>query len=189
VQLAANSGATWLAKLRTPRAVEALQKALAREKHPQTLVRFVEALLRLGEPPERVVDRARLATDARAAMKAGVPELLAWLPWSELPALHWADGGVVDADITTSWLVQAHKQKAPEAGGYVAYRHLLDATSREAGNPATGPSAAVTTGTVASARATERKRGGVLGELPTVLPPAPVTLPPPPSCMRISGTR
>jgi hypothetical protein len=36
-----------------------------------------------------------------------------------------------------------------------------EATSREAGIPATGPSAAEATGTLAMASATERKRGGV----------------------------
>ena len=65
-----------------------------------------------------------------------------------------------------------------------------DATRRPAGSPATAPMAAVATGTVAIACATERKREGAftgpgkLGPLPLVPP----TLPPDPSCKRIKGT-
>ena len=64
-----------------------------------------------------------------------------------------------------------------------------EATRRAAGRPATGPSAAAATGTLAMASAITRNRCTVPTAVPTVFEAPPPTLPPPPSCRRISGMR
>lgn len=123
--------ASWLSALGKVEHTPALHKALATEKHPLTYVRLVDALLRLGEAPERILDRERLLSDAQKGTVAGIPEALVWLPWADLPRVHFRDGTLVDPAILTFWLIQAHKQKSPEAGGFSAYAHVLDRAEAE----------------------------------------------------------
>ena len=72
---------------------------------------------------------------------------------------------------------------------FSAITEKCEATRRAAGSPATAPSPAEATGTLAIALATEAKRGGALTGVPTVFDPVPATLPPAPWCSRTSGTR
>ena len=72
-------------------------------------------------------------------------------------------------------------------------------TNRAAGKPATAPTAAETTGTVAIARPIDSKRGVAntgspwetwrAPEAPDAAPDAPAMLPPPPSRNRTNGSR
>ena len=61
---------------------------------------------------------------------------------------------------------------------FSAITEKCEATRRAAGRPATAPSPAEATGTVAIAWATDLKRGAAFTGVPTVFEPVPATLPP-----------
>ncbi len=48
------------------------------------------------------------------ALRREVPEELEWIPWRQLPPLHWRDGESVDDVVPRGWLVMAAERGAPE---------------------------------------------------------------------------
>ncbi len=118
------NAAQWLGRLRDVEALSSIEAALAKEKHDQAAAAMMGALEALGASLDRFLDRDKLATDARAGLKKGIPKELAWFPADALPVLHWADGGEPLArEIPMWWLVQACKGKTPEPSA-VLRRHV-----------------------------------------------------------------
>jgi hypothetical protein len=112
VRLAA---ADWLGQLGDRAAIAPLKKALAKEKADLARGALMRALERLGASVEEFLDRAALAKEAAKGLQKGVPEELRFLPFDELPAVHWRDSGdEVSRDVLTWLIVQAHKLKTPE---------------------------------------------------------------------------
>lgn len=107
--------AQWLGKLRHVPAIEALEKAVAKEKHDIAKGALLDALELLGQPVERYLKRESLATEAHKTLAKGIPKEMEWFPWSVLPEVRWADTGqAVPIDVVKFLLVQAMKQKSPE---------------------------------------------------------------------------
>lgn len=108
----------WLAQLGHQGALEALERALGKEKNDVAKGAMLDALVKIGHPVAKYVDRARLLTEARKALAKGIPKELAWFPWATLPGVHWADSGeAVDGDLLRFMLAQAVRQKSPEPNG------------------------------------------------------------------------
>jgi hypothetical protein len=126
--------AQWLARLRHLPAVPTLEKAVAKEKHDVAKGAMLDALQALGQPVERYLDRAALATEAAKSLAKGLPKDLEWFPWSALPEVHWADSGAaVPPDVLRWMIVQAVKQKLPEPNAVLRkYCEMFDARDREA---------------------------------------------------------
>lgn len=107
--------ADWLGRLRVEAAVPVIRKAVVKEKYDVPKAAMLTALERLGVPPDEFLDRAGLLKDATRLAAKGTPPVLAWFPFDQLPAVHWADSGRrVDPEILKSWLIQACRLKSPE---------------------------------------------------------------------------
>jgi hypothetical protein len=107
--------ALWLHGLRYEPAVDALEKAVTKEKQDVAKGAMLDALQALGRPVERYLDRGKLAEEARKSLAKELPKDLAWFPWPALPAVHWADNGQAVPNEVLRWLlVQAVKQKTAE---------------------------------------------------------------------------
>ncbi len=125
--------AEWLAKLRAKEAIPALVTAFRKEKVEFVRASLLRALVGLGEPIGRFLDRAELAKDAKKVLSKGVPQTLAFLSTDTLPRVRWKDGGEVPAEVVTAWIVSAHKGKTPIASPLLtAYAAEMIEREREA---------------------------------------------------------
>jgi hypothetical protein len=105
------AAATWLGELGDARAIEVLKAALAKEKQSVPRARYLEALEKLGVPPEQLLDREQLCAEARRGLAKGFPEQLAWLRRESMPALRWRDHTPLPREVSDWWLVEAFKGK------------------------------------------------------------------------------
>lgn len=124
----------WLAKLNRPEAIEPLKTLLRKEKSEAGRGLLLTALEKLGASVDEFLNRDGLMAEATDGLKKGVPDVLSWFPFAQLPAVHWADTGErVDSKIVTWWLVQANKQGTPEPGPILRrYAGLIPPTERQA---------------------------------------------------------
>jgi hypothetical protein len=107
--------AEWLGRLGDRGANGPLEHAARKEKHDVPLDEMLNALVKLGKPIDAYLDRSKLQADAEKGLKKGIPEALAWFPWSQVPGVHWSDSGeAVSPDITKWMLVQSYRQKSAE---------------------------------------------------------------------------
>lgn len=107
--------AQWLGRLRHAPALDALEKACAKEKNDVAKGALLDALQSLGQSVEKYLDRDALAKEAPKALAKGMPKELEAFPWSALPAVRWSDNGeAVPPDVLRWLVVQAVKQKSPE---------------------------------------------------------------------------
>lgn len=125
--------ARWLGRLRHEAAIPALETAVAKEKHDVAKGAMLDALLALGQPVEKYLDRDALTAQASAALAKGLPKELAWFPWAALPGVRWADSGDPVATTTLQWLIaQAVKSKSPEPNAILRkYCAMFDPRDRE----------------------------------------------------------
>ena len=126
--------AQWLGKLRHAPAVEALETAVAKEKHDIAKGAQLDALELLGRPVDKYLKRDALEAEAHKSLAKGLPKDLEWFPWTALPEIHWADTGqAVPVDVVKLLLVQAVKQKSPEPNAVLRkYCAMLAPRDREA---------------------------------------------------------
>jgi hypothetical protein len=109
--------AEWLAELKAPATVGALEAAVARERHEAPKAAMLTALEALGAPLDRFLDRKALKKEAERSLGRGVPEEIAWIPFDTLPRPRWAeDGAEVAPAVLHAWCVQAYRLKSPEPG-------------------------------------------------------------------------
>ncbi|WP_207010213.1 DUF4132 domain-containing protein [Nocardioides aromaticivorans] len=107
--------AAWLARLKVPSALSALEEAVRKEGNDLAHGALLDALEALGQPVERYLDRDDLLAKAAKLVAKPLPAALAWFPWAGLPAVHWADSGKLVDDAILRWLlVQATKARSPE---------------------------------------------------------------------------
>lgn len=107
--------AHWLARLRLPSAVSALEQAVRKEKHDLAKGAMLDALQALGQPVENYLDRNALVAEAAKSLAKGLPKDLDYFPWSALPEVRWSDNGTfVPHDVLRWFVVQAVKQKSAE---------------------------------------------------------------------------
>ncbi|MBN8610307.1 MAG: DUF4132 domain-containing protein [Deltaproteobacteria bacterium] len=125
--------AGWLARLRANEAIPTLVAAFRKEKVELVRAAMLRALVGLGAPIDRFLDRAQLEKDAQKVLAKGVPPALAFLAIDTLPHVSWKDGTAVPAEVVTSWLVTALKGKTPIASPLLtAYAAEMNEREREA---------------------------------------------------------
>lgn len=125
--------ANWLVELQYKPAIEALDKALAKESRETVRAAFLTALEALGDDISPRLAPAILLAEARKGLKARPPAGLAWFSFEALPACRWADGQAVEPEIIRWWTVLACKLKEPGGNALLArYLGLLDSASRKA---------------------------------------------------------
>ncbi len=109
--------ADWLAALRAPESVPALEKAVVKERSEPVKAAMMVALEALGVPLDRFLDRAGMVKESEKVLAKGLPAELAWVPFDRLPTLRWADDGAeVPAAVLRAWCVQALRLKSAEPG-------------------------------------------------------------------------
>ena len=125
--------AQWLGKLRHAPAIEALETAVAKEKHDIAKGAQLDALELLGRPVDKYLKRDALEAEAGKTLAKGLPKDLEWFPWTALPEIHWADTShAVPIDVVKLLLVQAVKQKTPEPNAVLRkYCAMLAPRDRE----------------------------------------------------------
>jgi hypothetical protein len=125
--------AQWVGRLRLAAAQPALEAAVAKEKQDLAKGALLDALLLLGHPVERYLDRDALAAEAAKGLQKGTPADLAWFPWNALPAVRWADTGAAVPTAVLQWLlVQAYKQKSAEPNALLRkYCGMFEPNDRE----------------------------------------------------------
>ncbi len=108
--------AQWLSSLKYKDAVPALHKALAKEKSEGVRDELIKALESLGVPLDELLNVDKLDQEAEKGLKKGFPRDLDWFPFSQLPAVAWADSGQPVPDTIVDWfLLQGYKLKNAEA--------------------------------------------------------------------------
>jgi hypothetical protein len=124
--------AEWLADLRDPASITALETAVKREKSEVVLAAMMTALENLGVPIDRFLDRPGLEKLAAKALAKGVPKELAWVPFDGLALPVWSDGGTLPRAVLTWWVVQAYKLKDPAPSPLLRrYAAMLDRTAAQ----------------------------------------------------------
>jgi hypothetical protein len=121
------AAARWLAKIGEPAGIEALEKALAKEKREGVRAALLTALESLGADIGERLSPTVLFAEASKGLKGKPPASMGWFLNLELPAVRWADGTPVDPLILRWWTVLATKMKNPDGSGLLdLYLGLLE---------------------------------------------------------------
>ncbi len=133
-QDARSAAAEWLAELRHKEAIPALKAAFAKEKSEPVKDQLIKALEVLGISLEELLDRDKLDQEAEQGLKKGIPKVLEWFPFAQLPAVRWSDSGnEVPATVLQWFLVQSCRLGNAEAGPILRrYCSLIRKDDREA---------------------------------------------------------
>ncbi|CAN1211694.1 DUF4132 domain-containing protein [Tumidithrix helvetica PCC 7403] len=120
------AAADWMSRLAIPNAIDVIKAALKTEKSELVKDALIRSLEKLGASVEEFLDRAGLQAEAKAGLKKGIPDALAWFPFDNLPVVRWEDSNApVDREILTWIILQAYKQKtaepSPLVNRYVSY--------------------------------------------------------------------
>lgn len=132
-QAVRGKAASFLADRGVTAAVAPLVKALKTEKSESARADMIAALAALGGDTGPYLGRAALTKEAKGYAAKLPNAKIDWLVAGTMPALKWADGTPVDADIPDGWLRLALKLKTP--GGSPLFGMFFDqldpATVRE----------------------------------------------------------
>jgi hypothetical protein len=110
------AAAQWLAELKYKPAIPTLKAALKNEKSEIARDEQMRSLEILGVRLEDLLDVKQLEEDAEKGLKKGVPSDLEWFPFSQLPAVRWADSGKPVSPRIIEWfLMQGYRLKDAEA--------------------------------------------------------------------------
>lgn len=125
--------AQWLSRLKHRPALQALEKSVAAEKHDNAKGAMLDALEALGEPVDKYLKRDLLLPEARKSLAKGLPKDLAWMPWSSLPQVQWADTGeAVPPDVVKWMIAQACRANSPEPNAVLRkYCAMFEPRGRE----------------------------------------------------------
>jgi hypothetical protein len=116
--------ATMLGRIGAAGTVEPLRQALAREKSELARAAMLGALDRLGFDISTYLTPDLLVKEAAAGLKAQKVKGIDWFPFAALPALEWAGGGAVPAEVPRWWILLAVKLAQP--GGNALFSLWLD---------------------------------------------------------------
>lgn len=119
-----SAAALWLADLGSQPAIEPLKSLLAKEKAPKARASAIQALTRLGADVSPWTGPDALVSDARAALKKGMPKGLEWLQLDQAPPLRFADGRQAPPELLEGWVAITVKLK--DAGAVDLTAPLLD---------------------------------------------------------------
>ena len=127
------AAAEWLATIRDPGTVPALERAWERERNAtaKAAIRSAYALLRIGVADRPTPDELN-RTAAKAAGKPP-PKALAWFPWDAMPQVRWAGTDEEVPRDTLVWLItEAVQLKSPEPDAlWLAYCQMFRTDDRE----------------------------------------------------------
>jgi hypothetical protein len=120
------AAADWLSRLAVPNPIDIIKAALKSENNELVKDALMRSLEKLGASVDEFLDRAGLQAEAKAGLKKGIPDALAWFPFESLPVVRWEDTNApVDREIITWFILQGYKQKTPEpnplVNRYVSY--------------------------------------------------------------------
>ena len=110
-------------------AIEPLKKALGKEKSELVRASLLGALRRLKVDISSYVSPEILAKEAAAGLKGKKAKDIEWFSRDSLPALSWASGGAVPADVPRWWIALAGKLAQP--GGNALFSLWLDELAPE----------------------------------------------------------
>ncbi|QPF82305.1 DUF4132 domain-containing protein [Bradyrhizobium genosp. L] len=110
-------------------AIEPLKKALGKEKSELVRAAILGALRRLKVDISSYVSPDILVKEAAAGLKGKKVKDISWFPLDSLPALSWANGGAVSADVPRWWIALAGKLAQP--GGNTLFSLWLDQLTPE----------------------------------------------------------
>lgn len=116
--------ATMLGQIGGASAIEKLRQALAKEKSELARAAMLGALDRLGFDISTYLSSESLVKEAMAGLKAQKVKGIDWFPFAALPALEWAGGGAVPAEVPRWWILLAVKLAQP--GGNTLFSLWLD---------------------------------------------------------------
>jgi hypothetical protein len=105
-------------------AIEPLKKALGKEKSELVRAALLGALRRLRVDISSFVSPEILIKEAEQGLKGKKAKDIGWFPLDTLPALEWADGGVVPSNVPRWWIALAGK--LAQAGGNALFSLWLD---------------------------------------------------------------
>ncbi|MDH6258075.1 DUF4132 domain-containing protein [Bradyrhizobium sp. BR13661] len=94
-------------------AIGPMQKALGKEKSELVRAALLGALRRLNVDISGYVSPEILIKDAASGLKGKKAKDIGWFPLDTLPALTWASGGAVPADVPRWWIALAGKLAQP----------------------------------------------------------------------------
>ncbi len=107
------NAAGWLVELKAAEAVGPMRKALKEEKDEAVRVTFMDALVALGVPVEEVLDIKGLLLEAGREMRKGIPEMLDWFDFKNLPGVRWRDGSEVPRELLVWFIVRSCSRREP----------------------------------------------------------------------------
>lgn len=110
-------------------AIEPLKKALGKEKSELVRASLLGALRRLKVDISSYVSPEILTKEAATGLKGKKAKDIDWFPLDSLPALTWASGGAIPADVPRWWIALAGKLAQP--GGNTLFALWLDELSPE----------------------------------------------------------
>lgn len=127
------AAAQWLGTLNYKDAIPALRTALEKEKSDVVKDELIKSLESMGVPLEELLDLDKLDQEAEKGLKKGMPKDLDWFPFSQLPAVNWADSQKPVPTAIIHWfLLQGYKLKSAEANpAFRRYCSLFDKEDRE----------------------------------------------------------
>lgn len=117
------TAAEWLARLGRTESLPVLQAALKKESRETVRAAMLTALERLGMDISAYLSPDVLLQEAQKGLKAKPPASFAWFNTTAIPAMQWANGEAVNAQIIEWWIILACKLKEP-AGNALLNRYL-----------------------------------------------------------------
>jgi hypothetical protein len=117
------NAADWLRRIKSSRAVPALEAALRKESNDLAIGAMLSALEAGGGDVAKFLDRGALPKEAAKGLAKGIPSAIEWFPLENLPEVRWSpsplgegrgEGQAVPPEVLKWFIVQATKLKSPE---------------------------------------------------------------------------
>lgn len=122
--------AKWLGEIGENTSIEALKKALHKEKRETVQAAFLSALKMLNEDISSYLTPEKLLSDAEQGLRNKKPKEIEWFDDTTIPSLTWQNGQLIDAKIIQWWIWLAAKLKETSNPLLVMYLQLLSKDSQ-----------------------------------------------------------
>ncbi len=111
------AAAEMLGELDDPVAIDALKKALKKEKQEIVKGTMLQAIEKLGGDVDEFLGRRKQLLDAKKGLEKKRPKGMEWVPLDSLPQVRWAeDNKPVANEILQWWVIQSIQFKLPTCG-------------------------------------------------------------------------
>lgn len=113
--------ADWLADLGAAEAVEPITRLVRKEKAFGTRAGMLAALDRLGGNVDPFLGKKALENDTAKILAKAKPDDLSWVPWGDMPSVHWrGEKALVPDGLVRGLLHMARKHKEPGHNPHIA---------------------------------------------------------------------